>query len=152
MDREALVEKLKSLIGDFLKSRNIDLVDLVYRYEGRNLVLRILVERPEGGINLDECAVLNQDISNILDGEGSLEARYILEVSSPGLDRPLTTRSDFLRCTNRKAKFFLNEKVNGKLEWDGIISRVEGDLVYIDAEGMVLEIPLARIVKAKQLI
>ena len=152
MDRQAQVEKLKSLIGDFLKSRNIDLVDLVYRYEGRNLVLRILVERPEGGINLDECAVLNQDISNILDGEGSLEARYILEVSSPGLDRPLTTRSDFLRCTNRKAKFFLNEKVNGKLEWDGIISRVEGDSVYIDAEGMVLEIPLARIVKAKQLI
>lgn len=85
-----------------MKNQNLDLVDIIYRYEGRGLVLRVLVDKPEGGITLDECAGLNNEISRILDEKDMLQQRYILEVSSPGLDRPLNSKNDFLRCINKE--------------------------------------------------
>lgn len=152
MDRRALIEELKVIIQDYLKDKNLDLVDIIYRYEGRDLVFRVLVDKPEGGITLGECAYLNIEISRILDEKDILQARYILEVSSPGLDRPLETKQDFLRCINKPVKLFLNEPINGKLEWDGVISEVENDSVYIDTSSQILEIPLSKINKAKQVI
>ena len=128
------------------------MVDLIYRYEARDLVLRILVDRPEGGVSLGECARMNNEISEILDGKDILQARYVLEVSSPGIDRPLVTGSDFLRCVNRRARFFLNETINGKLELEGTIIKVEDDAVFIDIEGESIKVPLSRINKAKQVV
>ena len=111
MDRQELIAKLKDIIGNYLQGQGLDLIELIYRYGGRNLILRILVDKPEGGISLDECAHLNNEISRILDEENILQERYILEVSSPGLDRPIATKKDFQRCVNRKARFFLSELI-----------------------------------------
>jgi ribosome maturation factor RimP len=152
MIRDAIIEELETIITDYLKNQNLELVDLIYRYEGRNLVLRILTDRPEGGITLDECASINNDISRILDEKDLLQQRYILEVSSPGLDRPLNSNNDFLRCINRAVKVFLSEAIDGKLEWDGIIGKVIRDSVYIEARDKTIEIPLSKITKAKQII
>jgi ribosome maturation factor RimP len=127
MDRQELADALRAIIGDFLKKQNLDLVELIYRYEGRDLVLRALVDRPEGGITLGDCAYLNNEISRILDEKGILQERYILEVSSPGLDRPLNSKNDFLRCINKRIMIFLNEPINAKLELEGIIARVGDD-------------------------
>ncbi|MFH1413295.1 MAG: ribosome maturation factor RimP [Candidatus Omnitrophota bacterium] len=147
-----LINELRIIIKDYLEGEGKELVDFIYRYEGRNLFLRILADSPEGGISLDECTYLNESIGRILDEKGVLGQQYILEVSSPGLDRPLVNRGDFLRCLNKKAKFFLRELINGKIEWDGIISKVEGDSVYVDINGNLSEIPLSKINKAKQII
>lgn len=152
MDRQAIIEELKVIIEDYLKSQSLDLVDLIYRYEGRDLVLRILIDKPEGGITLDECASHNQNISRILDEKDILQARYILEVSSPGLGRPLKTKNDFLRCINKEVKFFLNESIEGKLELDGIIQKVDDEAVYIDTKDRILAIPISKINKAKQIL
>jgi ribosome maturation factor RimP len=111
-----------------------------------------LADRPQGGINLEECARLNNEICRIFDEKDILQARYILEVSSPGLDRPLKIKSDFERCINRKARFFLSEPINSKMELKGIITKVEDDAVYIDIEGETAEIPLIKLTKAKQII
>ncbi|MBU1906190.1 MAG: ribosome maturation factor RimP [Candidatus Omnitrophica bacterium] len=152
MYKTKLIDELRVIIGDYLASEGKELVDLTYRHEGRNIFLRILVDNPEGGIKLDECTYLSEAMGNILDERGILEQQFILEVSSPGLDRPLVSESDFLRCLNKKAKFFLRELVNGKVEWDGIISKVEGDSVYVDINGNLSQIPLSKINKAKQII
>ncbi|MFA5725433.1 MAG: ribosome maturation factor RimP [Candidatus Omnitrophota bacterium] len=152
MDRESLVNELKVFLEDFLRSRNLDLVDLIHRYEGRDLVLRILLDKPEGGISIGECAGLNREISDLLDEKSILQEKYILEVSSPGLDRPLETEKDFLRCLDKKVKFFLNELINGKLEWDGTIAGVNSGIVYINTQAGTMEVPLARINKAKRII
>ncbi|MFH1128444.1 MAG: ribosome maturation factor RimP [Candidatus Omnitrophota bacterium] len=152
MDKHEKIDKLKKLIQDYLESRRLEFVDLIYHYEGRDLFLRILVDTPGDNICLDECARLNREIGAILDGQEMLNQRYILEVSSPGIDRPITTKKDFLRCRNRKVKFFLKEMVNGKLEWDGIISKVEGDSVFADIKGEILEIPINKVNKVKQLL
>lgn len=147
-----MVNELKVFLEDFLRSRNLDLVDLIHRYEGRDLVLRILLDKPEGGISIGECAGLNREISDLLDEKSILQEKYILEVSSPGLDRPLETEKDFLRCLDKKVKFFLNELINGKLEWDGTIAGVNSGIVYINTQAGTMEVPLARINKAKRII
>jgi len=152
MDRQEIIAQLQNIIGDYLKIQGLDLVDLIYRHEGRDLILRILVDRPEGGITLGECAGLNIQISNLLDEKEILQTRCILEVSSPGLDRALKTKNDFLRCVSKKARFFLNESINGKIELEGLISKVENDSVYIESRNEIIEIPLRKLNKAKQVI
>lgn len=152
MDRQAIAAELKNIIGEYLLSQGLELVDIIYRHEGRDLILRVLLDRPEGGITLGECARLNIQISNLLDEKDILQTRYVLEVASPGLDRPLKAKNDFLRCINKKARFFLNEPVNGKIELEGTISKVENESVFIESNNEVIEIPLTRINKAKQII
>lgn len=152
MDKQAIREELKFIIGDYLKNQGFDLIDLLYRYEGNALILRILADRPEGGITIDECARINTAIGSILDEKDILKERYILEVSSPGLDRPLSTKDDFLRCIGKKVKFFLGEPVDNKIELEGLVNKADDESVYIDFEGRILNISLSKITKAKQVI
>lgn len=152
MDKQSVTEELKLIISDYLQGHGIELVDLIYRREGRDMMLRLAIDKPEGGITLDECAYFNRHIGQILDNKNIIEARYILEVSSPGLDRPLQTKSDFLRCMNKQVRVFLNEPVNEKIEWEGRIIKADSDSVYIEADGISIELPLAKVRKAKQII
>ncbi|MDD5166617.1 MAG: ribosome maturation factor RimP [Candidatus Omnitrophica bacterium] len=152
MDREAIQEELRFIIIEYLENKGLDLVDLIYRYEGRDLFLRILVDLPQGGISVGDCAQVNKEIGEILDEKNMLEGSYILEVSSPGLDRPLKTKSDFLRCLGKKIRFFLSEPVNGRIEWEGLISTAGDDTVVISSGETSIGIPLAKINKAKQVL
>ena len=128
------------------------MVELIYRHEGRDLFLRILVDKPEGGIILEECSRLNRELGVLLDEKDILRERYVLEVASPGLDRPLKTKADFMRCLQREARFFLNEPLGGKIELAGVIEKVENDSVFVAQDNDVVEIPLAKINRAKQVI
>ena len=152
MDKQAIIEELINIIGDYLKSKGLDLVDLIYRYEGRDLFLKILTDKHEGGITLDDCGRINRDVGGILDERELIPGKYILEVSSPGLDRPLKTRSDFARCKSKKIKLFLSETVNGKLEIDGVIKGTGEDSVSVETKERVADILLSKINKAKQII
>ncbi|MDD5155662.1 MAG: ribosome maturation factor RimP [Candidatus Omnitrophica bacterium] len=152
MDKQALSAQIKNLAGEYLKSQGVQLVELIYRHEGQNLFLRFIVDKPEGGITLDECAYLNNRISAMLDETDLMQFRYILEVSSPGLDRPLTTKEDFLRCKGRQVRFFLRQEINGRREIEGTIKDAKDDSVDIQARGLDVTIPLPDITKAKQII
>jgi len=152
MVSDIIIGELNSLLKDYLISLNFILVDIICRYEGNGLVLRVLADKPNGGINLDECAMLNREIGVLLDEKDIIKEKYILEVASPGLDRPLRTRDDFLRLLNKPAKFFLNEVINGKLEWDGSIDHVDQNSVFIMAKEGIIELPIIKINKAKLII
>jgi ribosome maturation factor RimP len=152
MEREVVINEIRGVIEEYLQKGGFELIELIYRFEGRDIVLRILADRPEGGITLDECARLNKEMGFMLDERDIIKEKYTLEVSSPGLDRPLKTRNDFQRCLHRKIKFFLSEKVNGKAEWDGVVEKVEGDALHVNVEGAILKIPIAHIIKAKQIL
>jgi ribosome maturation factor RimP len=151
-DKQQVFAQLGAVIQDYLKAQGLELVDLIYRYEGRDLFLRVLADRPEGGITMDECSRVNDDLGKILDEKDLITEHYILEVSSPGLDRPLVTQADFARCLKRKIRVFLREAVEGKIEWEGLISRVEQDKLYLEAQTGIIEIPIEKINKAKQII
>lgn len=152
MDKDALTQLLTEEISKYLNALSFELVDLILRHEGNDLVLRIFVDRSEGGITIGECATLNNDIGRLLEEKKLLTEGYVLEVSSPGLDRPLVSKNDFKRNLNKMVKLFLKEKVSGKLEWDGIINNVNDETVSIDVKGQILEIPLVLINKGKPLI
>lgn len=152
MDRQELIRELRQIVEDSLGQEGVQLVDFIYRYEGRDLYLRILADKPEGGINLEECAYLNTQISRLLDEKDILQQRYILEVSSPGLDRPLVNRNDFLRCQGLRVRFFFKDKINGKTELEATIKEVKYESVDAQLDDEVFSIPLAQIAKAKQII
>jgi len=152
MDREALKQEINSSVKDLFLAQGFVLVDIVLRQDGSGLLLSLLADRPQGGINLEECSLLNRLIRQELAEKNILTGEYSLEVSSPGLDRPLKTKEDFERCLNKEAVFFLNDLVGGKCEWNGLISNVNETSVFVGQGGEVLEVPLIKINKAKLVI
>ena len=152
MDRYEITQQLEAVIAEYLSGCGLELVELIYRRELSGQVLRVLTDKPEGGISIGECAQLNRKLGAVLDEKGLLQEGYVLEVSSPGLDRPLSTKRDFLRCKDKLVKFFLREPVEGKVEWDGEIISVDDFAVHINIKDRPLSIPLASVNKAKQII
>lgn len=152
MDKEVLALEVRGIIEGYLKDKGFTLVELILRHEGRDLAVRILADRPEGGITVSECAYLNRELSQLIDERGLINQSYILEVSSPGIDRPLQKKEDFLRCTGKKVQIFLSEPVKEKWEWEGEINRIENDTVYINLVDEEIQVPLLKIRKAKQVI
>ena len=152
MDLESKKAQLKEAILPILEEEALELIELNFIVHGRSSTLRLLVDRKEGGINLGDCARLNTRIGAVLDEANLLAERYILEVSSPGLDRPLVTPRDYARCINRKARFFLSEPIKGKVELQGEIKQASEESVLVEVECETIEIPLAKVGKAKQII
>lgn len=152
MVKEVLIKELNVLISACLEAKNLEFVDLVYRSEGAKLILTILADKPQGAITLQECALLCRQLKNLLEEKNIIDGDYVLEVSSPGLDRPLKRQRDFLRSLNKEAVFFLSDLVSGKCQWQGIISKVDEATVFIQSAGEILEIPLVKINKAQLII
>lgn len=152
MDRENLVNELKVIIEDYLESWNLELVDIFYRRAGRESVLKILVDKPEGGISLETCATLNNEIGVILDQGDLLKESYILEVSSPGIVRPLKTKNDFSRCIYRRVRVFLSGQIEGKSELEGEITGVTDASLFVETEKGKIEIPFSMVNFAKQIV
>jgi|YelNatPaOPRAMG01_1025707.scaffolds.fasta_scaffold01784_14 ribosome maturation factor RimP len=151
MNKEIL-SQLKPQIEDFLKKEGFILVDLEFTYEGSRLILRILTDHPEGGINLEECSILNQKIGNLLDEIDLIKQSYILEVSSPGLDRPLKTEEDFRRCINKEIVLYTDQPIKGKRENQGFIRGIKENNLLFEIEDQTFSVPFENIIRAKQVI
>ena len=101
---------------------------------GMAKTLQIMVERPDGGIEVDECALISTAISAVLDVEDPLEDAYALEVSSPGIDRPLTRLKDFETWEGYEARLETTEMIDGRRRFKGVLAGIEGDEVLINLE------------------
>jgi len=150
--QETLIKKLEDLISASFADKNIEFIDFNYRYVGKSLILSILADKPQGGITLGECALLNRQLGILLEEKNIIGGDYTLEVSSPGLDRPLKTQKDFQRCLNKEAVFYFNEPLGGKYQWQGVIGRVDEERVFIHNAGEIFEVPLIKINKAQLVI
>ena len=152
MYKEETLLQLKPILAAHLEKGGYELVDLrFYRTRGE-LVFEILIDRAEGGIRLDECARFNRECGDLIDQSGLLSEAYALEVSSPGLDRPLVTRQDFRRAQNTEVRIFLREAVEGRIEYLGFIEHVQGNIIGIKTKDKTIEIPLDKVNKAKRVI
>lgn len=152
MENQELSLKLKDLIILIIQEEGLDLVEFIFLHHGKKNILKVLVDWPEGGISLNECANVNQKIDKVIEDSGLLGQDYILEVSSPGLDRPLKTRKDFLRTIGKEVRFFLRESINKKKELVGTINKIERNLIFIEKNNRLISIPLEKITKAIQVI
>ena len=121
------------------KELELDLVELIVRRQNETIQIILLVDLPAGGIGLEACAQLNRRLDTQLYEVLKLGDNYTLEVSSPGLDRPLVTISDFRRAVIRKIHLFLREPVYGKVELIGRLKRVgDAEVEVLTKAGEVL--------------
>jgi ribosome maturation factor RimP len=128
-------------------ARGLQLVDVEVKRERGGQFVRLYVDK-EGGIGLDELQGVSEEVSAILDAEDPIESTYTLEVSSPGLDRPLRGEADYRRFAGRLARLASYEPVEGRRHWLGRLASVDDGVVSVVLEregGRVARIPLAKI-------
>lgn len=141
-----LEERVRSLAEPVLARHSAELVDVQVR-RGRTQLVRVIADRPDG-IDLETCARVSAELSRMLDLEDPIPGRYTLEVSSPGLDRPLRTAGDFRRNVGRKVRIVLAEG-----QHEGVIEEVGADQVTVRSDrDERVEVPLAEVVKARILL
>ena len=124
---------------------------------GKRVTLQIMAERVGGGMEVDDCAALSRALSAVLDVDDPIEREYRLEVSSPGIDRPLTRLEDFARWQGHQAKLETAEMIDGRKRFKGVLAGVEGTqvLIEIDQDTLGLEFDLladARLVLTAELV
>lgn len=143
------VERIEAISRAVAGRHGCDLVDVSFRREANGWVLRALIDRPNG-VGVEVCAEVSRDLSAELDVADLIEHAYTLEVSSPGLDRPLKGPGDFRRFRGRRARVKTAEPVSGRRSFDGeIVSVAEGDAsVELSVDGQMFTIPLAAITRA----
>jgi ribosome maturation factor RimP len=144
---------VKGIALPILDSMGIELVDIEFGKVGRDAVLRLFIDK-DGGINLDDCADVSRELSLILDVEDVIPCNYSLEVSSPGLDRPLKKQSDYERFAGRLIKVrtyepLPDDKGNKRKTFLGKLDGLVNGVVKMTlAEGQTASIPLERVAKA----
>jgi len=112
--------------------------------------LQVMAERPDGTMNVEDCAVLSRALSEFLDKEDPIEGEYDLEVSSPGIDRPLTRITDFARWSGHEAKIELTvPDANGRKRFRCLLLGLEGNDVAFEADGQRLAVSFRNIAEAK---
>jgi ribosome maturation factor RimP len=141
------MQEVRQVIEPILDSQGFELVDLEYQRESQGWVLRIYLDR-EGGVSLDDCAGVSHEVGAVLEVKDLIPSAYILEVSSPGLTRPLKKPEDFNKFQNQLVKIKLYEPLDGRKNFKGTLMGLEGDRVRVEVEQQVYELPLQRIAKA----
>ena len=131
--KAAIDQRLAAIITPVIEDMGFELVRLRLM-GGKTHTLQIMAERPEGGIEVDECAEISNAVSAILDVEDPLVDSYVLEVGSPGIDRPLTRLKDFETFEGYDAKLETSELIDGRKRFKGVLAGVEGEEVLINIE------------------
>ena len=137
-----LIERVRSLAEPVLARHGAELVDVQVK-RGRTQLVRVVADQP-GGITLDVCAQVSEELSRMLDVDDPIQGRYTLEVTSPGLDRPLRTEEDFRKNAGRKVKVVLK---SGRHE-EGTVEETRSDRVRLMGIKGTVEVPYADIAKA----
>jgi ribosome maturation factor RimP len=139
---------LLKLLEPVLESLGYELVELEFHPQGRGSLLRVFIDR-EGGVNLDDCEKVSRQISAVMDVEDPIPSAYTLEVSSPGLDRPLRKHSDYTRFAGKQAKLELLIPREGRRRFTGVLRGLESDEVLIEVDEVTHRLPLGEIAKAR---
>jgi ribosome maturation factor RimP len=150
-----LVDQIRTIAARVAGSLGLEIFDVQYRREAQGMVLRVQIDRPgraatpEESVSVADCADVSRELSAILDVEDVIPAAYTLEVSSPGLDRPLRGAPDYERFAGRRARIVTRTKVDGLTFFKGQLAGVEGDTVLLDGEDHKRHrLPLAAITRA----
>ena len=131
--REEYEQKSEKLLEPILEANHFELVDVEYVKEGGSWYLRAYIDKP-GGITVDDCEIVNRALGDLLDEHDFIEESYILEVSSPGLGRPLKKERDFARSLGEEVEIRTYRMVNKQKEFRGILKAYDKDTVTIETE------------------
>ena len=134
MKKTDIIARTEELVMPIIEENRFELVDVEYVKEGADWHLQIYADK-EGGINIDDCVLISRALEKKLDEEDFIKDPYILEVSSPGLGRPLKKDKDFKRNIGKKVELKLFKAVNKQKEFEGILQAFDEDTVTLLDEG-----------------
>ncbi len=150
-----VIAQVRAVASRVAGTYGLELFDVQFRREAGGMVLRVQIDRPgpaataEDSVSVADCAHVSREVSAILDVEDIIPTAYILEVSSPGLDRPLRHADDYRRFSGRRAKLVMREAIDGQTYFKGRLGGVEDDAVLIDADdGRRHQVPIGVITRA----
>jgi ribosome maturation factor RimP len=156
-----VIEKVRAVASRVAGTYGLDIFDVQYRREGPGMVLRIQIDRPGSGataeesVSVEDCARVSRDLSAVLDVEDVVPTAYTLEVSSPGLDRPLRHAADYGRFAGRRAKLVMRQAVDGQMFFKGRLDGVAQDddrgdpvVMIVSDDGHSHRVPIAVITRA----
>src|SRR5436309_2836089 len=136
----SVVEQVRSVATRVAAGYGLEIFEVQFRREAPGMILRVQIDRPgpaasaEESVSVEDCARVSRDLSAVLDVEDVVPTAYTLEVSSPGLDRPLRRPDDYRRFAGRRAKVVMRERVDGQGFFKGRLGGVDGAEVVIDAD------------------
>jgi len=146
--KAAIDRRLADILKPVIEGLGYELVRL--RLMGGNTpTLQIMATRPDGGIEVDDCAEISTAVSAVMDVEDPIEDNYTLEVSSPGIDRPLTRLKDFDTWAGHVAKLETGDLIDGRKRFKGVLAGTEGDEVLIEIDEGTIGLKLDWLVDAK---
>ncbi|MES2144238.1 MAG: ribosome maturation factor RimP [Pseudomonadota bacterium] len=128
--KSAIDRRLADIVTPVLEALGFELVR-IRLMGGRTRILQIMADKPEGGIEVDDCGEISTAVSAVLDVEDPIEENYVLEVSSPGIDRPLTRLKDFDMWSGWEARLETTELIDGRRRFKGTLAGTEGDEVLV---------------------
>jgi len=150
------LEQIRAIAERVARSRGLDIWDIQSRRETHGHVVRVFIDRPgpsaapEDSVSIEDCEQVNREIGTILDVEDPLPFAYTLEVSSPGLDRPLRTKGDYQRFAGRLAKVVVSEPVDNQKAFEGHLRGVDNDEVLLEApNGRTHRLPIRLITRGR---
>jgi len=146
--RDVKHDELAKLLSPMIASLGLECLGVEYSpYSGASLV-RIFIDAPGRAVDIEDCERVSREVSALLDVEDPIKGRYTLEVSSPGLDRPLFTPEQFARIIGHSAKISLNVPLDGRRRFQGPIKSVAGDRITVEQDGKDVVIEHGNVLKA----
>jgi ribosome maturation factor RimP len=142
--KKKITELADSIAGQYA----VDIVDVELAGSSRKPLIRIFIDK-ENGVTLDDCGKFSRALSALLDVEDPIPTSYILEVSSPGLDRPLKGMTDFERSIGKLVRIVTRTKIDEQYVFTGRLTRVEGENIILSFDDKEMEIPFDQISRAR---
>jgi len=142
-----ILDRVRAMIHPIVLNEGMEVVDIEYRRESGGWVLRVILDK-EGGVTLDDCTRVSQELGRSMDVEDIIQTPYTLEVSSPGLTRPLKTENDFIKYLHRLVKVKTFDPIQNRRQFKGRLLGVSENGVEIEVDGGIFHIPLANVAKA----
>ncbi len=131
MDKYLITEHISGIAKRVAETGGVELVHVEIAGTKRDLVVRIYIDK-EGGVTIEDCSIVSRGIEEVLDSEDFIPSRYVLEVSSPGIERELYSLADFVKFTGQLAKVKLKTEIDGQKTFVGPIVSVDGESITVD--------------------
>lgn len=147
IDARGTAQEVSDIIAPVLEDMGFELVDVEYVSKHGRWVLRLFIDR-EGGVTIDDCARVSREIGDIIDVRDIVDHEYVLEVSSPGIDRPLKKKKDFQGAAGRRVKLRTTHPREGRRNYEGVLDRVEGDTITLLVDGAEISLSIEEVEKA----
>jgi ribosome maturation factor RimP len=141
-------EIVRALIEPIVVYAGMELIDVEYGREPSGVILRLTIDKP-GGVTVDDCSDISRLAGDLLDAKDSLQGPYNLEVSSPGINRPLKKKDDFERFAGQKVLIKTRELIDGRRNFKGILNGTRGNFIVISSEKTIFNIPFELVTKAR---